>query len=75
MQVRTPEEELGIFVLAWDELTQGQRDAALALGYSDDPDVVARTWPHNDRWPATPATPPRPPRHYGVHTTRAIMAS
>jgi len=46
--VRTPEEELGIFVLAWDELTQGQRDAALALGYSDDPDVVARTWPHND---------------------------
>eukprot|EP01052_Picozoa_sp_SAG31_P016815 SAG31_NODE_1128_length_9755_cov_4.535004_4_plen_262_part_00 len=43
--VRTPEEELGLFAVPWDELSPEQRGAANVLGYTDDPEISAFTWP------------------------------
>ena len=35
---RSPEEELGVFALPWDEMEPEQQDAALVLGYSNNDD-------------------------------------
>ena len=51
--VRTPEEELGLFALPWDQLSPEQKGAANVLGYTDDPEVSNMTWPqisHHGEW-------------------------
>ena len=35
----------GLFAVPWDELSPEQRAAANVLGYTDDPEISAYTWP------------------------------
>jgi hypothetical protein len=41
---RAPEDELGVFALSWDNPSEEQQQAALTLGYTNDPEV-SKIWP------------------------------
>jgi NhaP-type Na+/H+ or K+/H+ antiporter len=42
---RSPKDEMGLFALVWQELTEEQQTAAESLGYSNDTNVSAKLWP------------------------------
>jgi len=42
---RSPRDEMGVFALGWEDLTEEQQAAAESLGYTNDSSISATLWP------------------------------